>query len=257
MSDYTRWYRVGTVALTKNSKIVTGTGTFWLAAGLNPGDLFTVDASQFFEVQSIDSNTQLTLKTAYSGTGTSESEYAIIRNFTASLPAQVAAQTADLLNDFRQFVDLKMQSIHGKSAYQIACEKGYAGTESQWVESLRGETAYDVAARNGYEGSESEWLESLKAAGEWSTLDARTEMLANNNPAIRNCLYRGKSLGEFTSAHLAEIKAGTFRDMWLGDYFTHGSRRFAIAGFNRINEGNNIVLYFMDRIASTDDYDAV
>ena len=36
MSEYTRWYRVGSAALTKNSKIVTGTNTFWLAAGLNP-----------------------------------------------------------------------------------------------------------------------------------------------------------------------------------------------------------------------------
>ena len=113
MSEYTRWYRVGSVALTKNSKIITGTGTFWLAAGLNPGDLFTVDASQFYEVSTIDSNTQITLKTAYSGDSTTETEYSIVRNFTASLPAQVAAQTADLLNDFRQFVDLKMQSIHG------------------------------------------------------------------------------------------------------------------------------------------------
>lgn len=257
MSDYTRWYRVGSVALTKNSKIITGTGTFWLAAGLNPGDLFTVDASQFYEVQTIDSNTQITLKTAYSGNTTTETEYAIIRNFTAALPAQVAAQTADLLNDFRQFVDLKMQSIHGKSAYQIAVAHGYTGTESQWLVDLQGDSPYDLAVKNGYNGTESDWLESLKAAGEWSTLDARTEMLAANNSAIRNCLYRGKNLGEFTSAHLAEIKAGTFRDMWLGDYFTHGSRRYAIAGFNRILGGNNIVLYFMDRIVSTDDYLAV
>lgn len=280
MADYTRWYRVGTVALTKNSKTVTGTGTYWLSAGLNPGDLFTVDASQFYEVDTISSNTQLTLKTAYAGNTTPETDYSIVRNFTAQLPAQVAAQTADLLNDFRRYVDADMQSIHGKSAYQIACEKGYTGTESQWVQSLKGDSAYTVAVSNGYNGTESQWLEDLKAAQEWTRtqetitdIEALAEGLGLKNTALRNNLYRGKNLGAFTSAHLAQIKAGTFDDMFLGDYFTvtHSNgvtRRYAIAGFNQINYvGNqlhstppgmkNVVLYFYDWVDDTDQYDGV
>ncbi|MBQ7214937.1 MAG: hypothetical protein IJS39_03010, partial [Synergistaceae bacterium] len=215
MAEYTMWYRVGTVALTKNSKIVTGTGTYWLAASINPGDLFSVDSVTEYEVQSVDSNTQITLKTAYSGATTAETDYRIVRNFTATMAAQTAANTAALLNDFRRYIDTDMKSIHGKSAYQIACEKGYTGTESQWVESLKGLSAYDVAAANGYEGTAAQWLESLKAAGEWSALDSRTEILTGTSAGYRNSIFRGKNLGAFTAEHLAAIRAGTFGDMML------------------------------------------
>lgn len=71
----------------------------------------------------------------------------------------------------------------GKSAYQIAVEQGYQGSESDWLSSLKGEkgdkgntgakgnpgqdgaegkSAYAIAVEHGYEGSESDWLLSLK-----------------------------------------------------------------------------------------------
>lgn len=59
----------------------------------------------------------------------------------------------------------------GKSAYQIAVDNGYKGTEAEWLESLKGEdgtstyrgySAYEIAVQNGFTGSEAEWLESLK-----------------------------------------------------------------------------------------------
>ena len=253
MADYARWYRVGTVALTKNSKIVTGTGTFFLSAGLNPGDLFTVDASQFYEVSSIDSNTQITLKTAYLGTTTAETDYSIVRNFTASLPAQVAAQTADLLNDFRRFVDMNMQSIHGKSAYQIACEKGYVGTESEWVRSLEGASAYEVAVANGYNGTAEEWLEALKAAGEWADADSRLDALEAktmrdaliNDGSItleqRNAIYGGRNLGVFTEDHYNALKNQNGKGLAVGDYFSlpdpvicYWGNVFRIVGFKTV-----------------------
>lgn len=55
----------------------------------------------------------------------------------------------------------------GKSAYEIAVENGFIGTEMEWLTSLKGDTgengesAYDIAVKNGYEGTEQEWLESL------------------------------------------------------------------------------------------------
>ena len=224
MADYTAWYRVGTAALTKDSKIVTGTGTFWLAAGLHTGDMFSTDCVTEYEIASVDSNTQITLRTPYTGDTTTETAYRIVRNFTASMAAETAANTAALLNDFRRFADLQMQSIHGKSAYQIACDKGYVGTESEWAASLKGDNAYQVAVANGYTGTVEEWLESLKAAGEWETLDARTEILAYKEPNrgaadIHNAFNRGKNLGAFTAEHSAAIRANTFDDIYPGDYF--------------------------------------
>ena len=88
----------------------------------------------------------------------------------------------------------------GKSAYELAQENGFEGSEQEWLESLKGEqgpagpqgekgepfkyedftedqladlvkniesgadgkSAYELAQENGFEGSEQEWLESLK-----------------------------------------------------------------------------------------------
>lgn len=53
---------------------------------------------------------------------------------------------------------------NGKSAYEIAVDDGYVGTETEWLISLHGadgESAYQVAVDNGYEGTEEEWLASL------------------------------------------------------------------------------------------------
>ena len=63
-----------------------------------------------------------------------------------------------------------------KSAYDIAVENGFEGTEAEWLESLKGEdgkdgedayskSAYDIAVENGFVGTEAEWLASLKASG--------------------------------------------------------------------------------------------
>ena len=71
----------------------------------------------------------------------------------------------------------------GKSAYQIAVEQGYQGSESDWLSSLKGDkgekgntgakgnpgqdgaegkSAYAIAVEHGYENSEEKWLLSLK-----------------------------------------------------------------------------------------------
>ncbi len=54
----------------------------------------------------------------------------------------------------------------GLSAYQVAVQNGYTGTELQWLASLRGKigmSAYQVAVDNGFEGTPEEWLKSLNA----------------------------------------------------------------------------------------------
>ncbi len=61
----------------------------------------------------------------------------------------------------------------GKSAYELAQENGFTGTLQEWLASLigadgnngnDGKSAYEVAVANGYEGTEAEWLETLKGA---------------------------------------------------------------------------------------------
>lgn len=58
----------------------------------------------------------------------------------------------------------------GKSAYEVAVDNGFVGSETQWLASLKGangddgKSAYEVAVDNGFVGTEAEWLESLKGA---------------------------------------------------------------------------------------------
>lgn len=78
---------------------------------------------------------------------------------------------------------------NGKSAYEIAIDNGFGGSEEDWIQSLKGKdgeqgvqgepgkdghdglngepgndglSAYEVAKKNGFVGNEKEWLESLK-----------------------------------------------------------------------------------------------
>ncbi|MBQ7543894.1 MAG: hypothetical protein IJT02_03020 [Synergistaceae bacterium] len=205
-TDYSRWYRVGQCAVTYNSKAVTGTSTYWSASGLLPGDLFTTDnGATFYEIDTVTDNTHITLKTAYTQGTDSASSYAIVRNFTATMPAQVAAQTSDLLLDMRRYLDNDTQTLRGKSAYEIAVAKGYTGTESQWLESLIG-------------------------AGQWNTLDARTAILSEMAGPTHNSIFRGKDLGStITAAQYNAIKNGTFDDLYIGDYWTFDGIKHRIA----------------------------
>lgn len=62
-----------------------------------------------------------------------------------------------------------------------------------------------------------------------------------NNAGSHNSIYRGISLGtSYTSAMSSAIQAGTFDNMYVGDYLTIGGRVYRIAGFNIIkNVGDN------------------
>ncbi|SDC69476.1 hypothetical protein SAMN04487864_11522 [Succiniclasticum ruminis] len=54
-----------------------------------------------------------------------------------------------------------------------------------------------------------------------------------NNAGYHNSVYRGKSLGSsVTAAQWASIKAGTFEDLFIGDYWTINSVNWRIAAFD-------------------------
>ena len=54
-----------------------------------------------------------------------------------------------------------------------------------------------------------------------------------NNAGSHNAVYRGKNLGtDVTAAQWAAISAGTFDDMYIGDYWTIGGVNYRIAAFD-------------------------
>ncbi len=97
--------------------------------------------------------------------------------------------TPDLYQQLLQKISEK--GADGKSAFEIAVENGFVGTEAEWLESLKGKdgtdgqpgkdgidgtngqdgkdgidgkSAYEIAIANGYFGTEAEWLESLRGS---------------------------------------------------------------------------------------------
>lgn len=64
--------------------------------------------------------------------------------------------------------------VKTKTAYDIAVDNGFTGTEEEWVKSIKGDkgdsglnltqggSAYEYALDNGFEGTVDEWLDSLK-----------------------------------------------------------------------------------------------
>ena len=192
----TSWYRKGTASPTINSTKVTGVGTNWTTAGINPGATFRIDRQPFaYEIAEVVSDTELRLAAPYYGNSGTGLSYSIDRNFQSTLPSRMSADLASLISIYEQVRDGVYLTIEGKNAYEVAVANGYTGTVAQW-------------------------LESLKAGGDWSALNTRTEILTYKNAGAHNALYRGKNLGNaFTEAQSAAIRAGTFDDIYPGDYW--------------------------------------
>lgn len=70
--------------------------------------------------------------------------------------------------------------------------------------------------------------------------EAKIAPLLFSNAGAHNAIYRGKSLGStVTTAQYAAIKAGTFDDLYIGDYWTIGDVNYRIAAFDYyLNSGD-------------------
>jgi len=86
------WLRAGTITATNGSRNVGGTDTIWSGGVVNPGDIILLPNGTLGEVESVGSNTTLTLKQAYTGATASAQPYAIIRMLpTGNVAADLAA----------------------------------------------------------------------------------------------------------------------------------------------------------------------
>lgn len=69
---------------------------------------------------------------------------------------------------FEDFTPEQLEALKGRdgySAYEIAVQEGFEGTQQEWLASLKGDdgySAYDVAVQEGFVGTKEEWLASLK-----------------------------------------------------------------------------------------------
>ncbi len=80
--------------------------------------------------------------------------------------------------------------VQSKSAYEIAVENGFEGTEAQWLATLsNGKSAYQIAVENGFTGTETEWLQSLNGSNGKDAEDI--DPYAAYQSAIENDLFEG------------------------------------------------------------------
>lgn len=71
------------------------------------------------------------------------------------------------------------------------------------------------------------------SADELNQLKTDIDPLLYDNAGAHNAIYRGKNLGaSVTAAQWASIKAGTFGDLYIGDYWTIGGVTYRIAAFD-------------------------
>ena len=69
--------------------------------------------------------------------------------------------------------------------------------------------------------------------GGLNTLHDQMSQIVSSNAASHNAIYRGKYLGSgVTGEQYAAILAGTFDDMFIGDYWTIGNVNWRIAAFD-------------------------
>lgn len=73
--------------------------------------------------------------------------------------------------------------------------------------------------------------------------------LIPDGAATHNSVFRGQNLGNLTATHIANIQNGTFKDMFIGDYFSINGSNYVIAGINykrhhgdNMDLGNHLVL---------------
>ena len=74
-----------------------------------------------------------------------------------------------------------------------------------------------------------------------------------------NNIFRGQNLGALNATHIANIKNGTFHDMFIGDYFQINGSNYVIAGINykhlhgdNASLGNHLLL-MPDRVSKLED----
>ena len=77
-------HATGTVSVTNGSPTVTGSGTLWKTRGIKGTDYFEGPDALLYEVASVDSETQVTLESNYTGGTAVGAAYAIERTFDLS-----------------------------------------------------------------------------------------------------------------------------------------------------------------------------
>lgn len=135
------WFKNGTINVTNGSDIVTGNNAGFNSS-IKRGDMLVIDGVSS-EIDGVVNGSQLKLAKPYAGQTKSSIAYGIVR--TNSLVADLTDRANDLLAVAADILENGGggsgggSGEDGKSAYEIAVENGFVGTEAEWLASLKGD----------------------------------------------------------------------------------------------------------------------
>lgn len=161
------WLRTGTITVTNGSKAVTGTDTIWGGGVVNPGDIILLPNGALGEVESVGSNTALTLKLAYTGATASAQPYAIIRMLpSGNVAADLAAALQALIQRSGSTLDQLFELFDSYGAVSFSdgttTLSGLHGLRKLMAD-IAARPAYDTAGNVGVGAVPSSWGADFRA----------------------------------------------------------------------------------------------
>ena len=112
----TSWYRTGTVSVVNGSNTVTGSSVGSWAKNISPGDILLLGQLPYQILSVVDGAVgagTLTIAPNYSGANLSGAGYAIIRRYTNTAPADLAARVAEMLQTYHITLDQMLTWMTG------------------------------------------------------------------------------------------------------------------------------------------------
>lgn len=152
--------------------------------------------------------------------------------------------------DYSTMTPEEVASITGKSAYAIAVENGYSGTESDWLVSLKGEPGKDGAgnvsvpatalkaginylfkpsADGSAEGEFIEYVAPVQVQSDWSTTDAASDTYIQNKPVLKPVATSG-SYNDLTDKPTEITSAKISNSIGNGGFLADGNNPAPING---------------------------
>ena len=97
-------YTAGTITVAKNTLKVYGQNTAWLVNDIKKGDLIVINSS-VYEIEEVNTSTELTLANAYTGNNVSTAAYVIVRVAEQVLAADIASLLYQHVTNYETLIE--------------------------------------------------------------------------------------------------------------------------------------------------------
>lgn len=147
------------------------------------------------------------------------------------------------------FVFVACNMFQAKSAYDIAVDNGFVGTEQEWLDSLKqGKSAYEIAVENGFVGSEVEWLESLKGSKGDAGDDGMQNTISKNVLSVVSIKSNFVNQTPFGTSSATSAGAGVIIDLDKQNGNAYIITNYHVVYYKGISTDINVFLYGMEYV---------